>query len=79
MLTTWAMAPAWYSAAESRLGSGLPRQTRVCTARQNETACETTSGRCTWIKYGIGADDVTDCRQQAVAGPVRQPFRALEQ
>ena len=70
-VTTWAMAPAWYSAAESRLGSGRPRQTRVCTARQNETACDTTSGRCTWIRYGIGADDVPDRRQASrrLTGP----------
>ena len=45
ILTTWAMAPAWYSARASRTGSGRPRQTRVWTARQNDTAWDTTSGR----------------------------------
>jgi hypothetical protein len=45
IVTTCAMAPAWYSARASRTGSGRPRQTRVCTARQKDTACDTTSGR----------------------------------
>ena len=45
MVMTCAMAPAWYSARASRTGSGRPRHTRVCTARQNDTAWETTSGR----------------------------------
>ncbi len=76
---TWAIAPAWYSARESRRRIGPPTPDPGLHGPPERNRLGDSVGPIDVYQNRIAADDVADRGEKAVAGSLGQSRRALQQ